>query len=219
MNENIQQYNYQDFVLKIRKPENINKAPVLLFLHGWTGNENSMWIFSDKIPNSYLIISPRAPYEILNINYSGYTWVEKLSSERSSLEDFKPAVQKIKNLLDSLSEKFDSNFDSINIAGFSQGAAMAYAFSMIFPSKINKIAGLAGFLPKNSQDKLAEKPLEGKRIFIAHGVKDQIVKIDSAYNARERLQNSGAKINYCESNVGHRLDKNCYSAFAEFIAS
>lgn len=218
MNEDYEIIDQDDFVIKIRKPNRVGIAPVLLMLHGWTGDENSMWVFSSKVPKSFLVIAPRAPYSISDPKMSGNTWVEKPSGKWSWLDDFNPAIRKLNELLDFLSSQYEGNFEFLNIAGFSQGAALTYAYAMNFPNRVNRIAGFAGFLPEKCEQKLAEEPLDGKSIFIAHGLNDQIVKIDKAYHAKEMLEKSGANISFCESDGGHRLGSNCYTAFGKFIS-
>ncbi len=44
--------------LKYRIPEGVGPHPVALLLHGWTGDENSMWVFESKLPPGCLIIVP-----------------------------------------------------------------------------------------------------------------------------------------------------------------
>ena len=219
MTDNIEIIQEEEFLIKIKTPKQIGIAPVLLLLHGWTGDENSMWSFASKIPSTYLVIAPRAPFKISNPTLEGFTWVENPSGRWSWLDDFTPSIKLLSNLLDSLSRQYEGNFSEINIAGFSQGAALTYAYAMTYPQKVNKIAGLAGFLPEICEPKLAQGPVNGKSIFIAHGTKDQIVKIDMAYSARDMLEKNGANVTFCESDVGHRLGSNCYSAFGKFISA
>ncbi len=47
---------------------------ILLLLHGWTGDENSMWTFTKKFSN-YAFLSPRAPY-LAPAERGGYSWRE-----------------------------------------------------------------------------------------------------------------------------------------------
>ncbi len=219
MTDNIELIQEDEYVVKIKNPKQIGIAPVLLLLHGFTGDEDSMWTFASKIPSTYLVIAPRAPHKINDPRMYGYTWVEKPSGGWSSLDEFDPSIKMLINLLDTLARQYEGNFSEINIAGFSQGAALAYAFALNYPQRVNKIAGLSGFLPEKCESKLAQGPVKGKSIFIAHGTKDQIVNIDMAYFARDMLKGAGANVTFCESDVGHRLGTNCYSAFGKFISS
>lgn len=62
---------YRELVMKIQIPEGEGPHPVLLLLHGWTGDENVMWIFASRLPGNYLMISPRGLYKS---PLGGYAW-------------------------------------------------------------------------------------------------------------------------------------------------
>ena len=52
--------NIGNWVIRYRKPKHEGFFPAYLLLHGWTGDENSMWVFESKIPDdAYLIFYPR----------------------------------------------------------------------------------------------------------------------------------------------------------------
>jgi len=60
-----------DWVLRIRESEGDGPHPVTLLLHGWTGDENFMWIFARKLPENYLLIAPRTLHPT---PIGGYSW-------------------------------------------------------------------------------------------------------------------------------------------------
>ena len=50
------------WVIRTREPSTLGSHPVILMLHGLTGDENSMWVFAPRISEEYLIITIRGPY-------------------------------------------------------------------------------------------------------------------------------------------------------------
>jgi len=51
-----------DWTFRIKQPLNpTDESKALLLLHGYLGNENVMWVLTNPIPESYFILSPRAP--------------------------------------------------------------------------------------------------------------------------------------------------------------
>ena len=52
---------FEDWTLRVR-PGSGRDARVMLLLHGWTGDENSMWAFARDLPASAWLIAPRAPH-------------------------------------------------------------------------------------------------------------------------------------------------------------
>ena len=61
-----------DWVLRVREPEGDGPHPVVLLIHGWTGDENSMWIFASRLPEHYLLIALRGLHEAPIGVYSWY---------------------------------------------------------------------------------------------------------------------------------------------------
>ena len=58
----------------VRLPQEASTAhpvPVLVMLHGWGGDEASMWLFKQVIPPGVAAITPRAP---LHLDDGGYAW-------------------------------------------------------------------------------------------------------------------------------------------------
>ena len=45
--------------VRYRGPQGTGYHAVILLLHGWTGDENSMWIFASRLPDQAILISPR----------------------------------------------------------------------------------------------------------------------------------------------------------------
>lgn len=199
--------------LKTRLIENPSR--VLFLVHGWTGDENSMWVFANRMPKDALLIAPRAPYVSKHSDLAGYSWVEDRAEGFSSLGMFDPAVDAFDRLLNELAARFPAaDFGSFGMTGFSQGAAFCAAFAMRHPEKVSRLAMLAGFLPEESQAALPA--LAGKPVFIAHGSKDETVPIERARAAREQLTVAGAEIRYCESEIGHKLGANCAAELESF---
>jgi phospholipase/carboxylesterase len=217
MNEHIEFFSAAGLIGKIRQPEKAGPIPVTLLLHGWTGDENSMWVFASHLPVNHLVIAPRAPYLSTHAERGGYSWTERRSGEWPWLDDFLPSTNQMKQLLVELARSYEGDFSRIDIAGFSQGAALAYAFALLNPDRVRRVAGLAGFLPERCEDKIQEEPLAGIPLFMAHGSRDDIVPVSKAQRAAEMLAQAGAHVSFCESDVGHRLGSDCFKAFQQFM--
>jgi phospholipase/carboxylesterase len=205
--------------LKVREPQDAEAAhPVVLLIHGWTGDERSMWVFAQRLPKQALLIAPRAPYASKHENLAGYSWVEERAGQFSELPAFEPALGSFEGLLAKLAEKYSSaDFAKFGLVGFSQGAAFSFAFALSQPERVSKLAALAGFLPAGGESELAR--LAGKPIFIAHGTQDETVPVSKAREAHAALQAAGASVRYCESDTGHKLDANCARELEEFFTS
>lgn len=205
--------------LRIRKSrEPVQKSRLLLLIHGFTGDENSMWVFARDIPSHYWIVAPRAPYVA---EAGGYSWRSDQSPDLSlsGFERMQPTTDALIHLIDayqvSVGLDVAQPFDTV---GFSQGAAMCSLLAFLCPTRIRKLGLLAGFIPSSLEALAGQRPLEGKRAFIAHGTKDDTVRIDEARAARQLLEKAGSQVTYCEDDVGHKLSITCLHALRKFLA-
>lgn len=216
--ENIVDLVINPWTLKIRTPIAGDPPQRVIFLiHGWTGDERSMWVFTSHLPTDALLIAPRAPYVSNHPEFGGYSWVEKRATEFSRLEAFEPAIRSFGSLLHELAAQYpNADFAHLSLVGFSQGAAFSFAFAMRHPERLNRLAALAGFLPTGSETQLPA--LSGLPVFIAHGTKDETVPVSMARQAHAALEAAGAQVRYCESDSGHKLGAKCAADLKNFFA-
>jgi len=217
MSDAVQTLNIDDWVIKARLPDGAGPHPVILLLHGWTGDENSMWVFSSRLPKDALLVAPRAPHYVVSEQYSGHSWVARKSGEWSWLDDYRPAVSELNALVDKLALQLDGDFSKFNLVGFSQGAAMSYAYALLNPGRVSKVAGLAGFVPVRCEGEAVKLPLKGVQALIAHGRQDEIVPLARAKTALDLMRMAGAEVEYCESDTAHKLGSNCFKTLKVFF--
>ena len=213
INTSLLQFN--NWTLRIR--EATQQPPrLLLLIHGFTGDENSMWVFARDLPSKCWMIAPRAPY---SAEPSGYSWRPVLSSTfaRPSLEQLLPAAEALIRLVDKYQVSAKIEAKDFDVMGFSQGAAMSSVLAILYPQRVRKIGILAGFVPSGSDEHIQRRPLDGKTIFVTHGTKDETIPVDRARASMELLEQAGAKIIYCEDDVGHKVSLNCMRALRSYF--
>jgi len=181
-------------------------------LHGWTGDENSMWVFMNRLPKNALLVAPRG---LFTAEDGGYSWQVTQSGRWAEVRDFQPAVEK---LLATINEQIfpEGDFSRLHIMGFSQGAAFAYTLALLYPERVTSLAGLSGFLPEGASTWISPRRLAGLPIFITHGSEDDRVPVEMARHSAEMLEKAGGNVTYCEDNVGHKLSVNCFQALEAF---
>jgi len=205
---------FQNWTLRARP----SKSPkrLLLLIHGWTGDENSMWIFTRGLSEEYWIIAPRAMHAAES---GGYSWRphQPGTFSRPSLETLKPAADALISLVDAYSFSVGVDALQFDVMGFSQGAAMTNLLGLLHPQRIRRMGVLAGFVPSGLDEEILKRPLEGKPVFVAHGTQDEMVPIDRARASIELLEQAGAQVTYCEDEVGHKVSANCLRALESFL--
>jgi phospholipase/carboxylesterase len=206
---------FGNWTLRVRASQ-AETPRLLVMLHGWTGDETSMWIFTRALSSAYWMIAPRAPH---NADPSGFSWRPNDPSTfgKPSFEKLKPAADALIQLVDEYSASVGVDSAQFDIMGFSQGAAMTSMVGVLYPQRVRKMGILAGFVPAGMEALLAQKPLAGKNIFVAHGTQDQMISIDRARESMLALEQAGAQITYCEDEVGHKLSANCLRALESYL--
>jgi phospholipase/carboxylesterase len=201
--------------LRVRASE-VEHPRLLVLIHGWTGDENSMWVFTRGLSANYWMIAPRAPHPG---QPSGFSWRphQPETAGRPSLEALKPAADGLIRLIDEYSASVKVDALQFDLMGFSQGAAMVNLVGMLYPQRVRKMGVLAGFVPSGLDELVAAKPLAGKNIFVAHGTQDQMIPIDRARASIEVLERAGAQVTYCEAEVGHKLSASCMRALEKYL--
>lgn len=188
--------------------------PGLLLLHGWTGDETVMWIFTRGLQRHHWIFAPRAPVQAPE---GGYGWLPNEGSW-PELADFQDTAGKLLSALQRWARDVQAPGDPFDVMGFSQGAAMAYALAAYYPQQINRLVALSGFLPLDELMPGRYSALSGKKIYVAHGIKDRTVPVQKAQEAVQVLRAAGARVTYCEGNASHKLSAKCLKGLEVFLA-
>jgi phospholipase/carboxylesterase len=109
---------------------------LFLLLHGWKGDETSMWVFARNLPPEYAVLAPRG----LHVEPSGgYTWrqiVPGSSWHLPDLDDLRPSADALLRFVDEWSTSVGLDAAQFNVAGFSQGAALTYTLAMLHPERV-----------------------------------------------------------------------------------
>ena len=207
----IREINADGILFKVRPPSVADSEKVIILLHGWTGDENSMWIFTPRLPGNALLLAPRALYSAPQI---GYSWNQVVEGW-PGMEDFLPAIKALLDLL--RPARFPpGDFSSLHLAGFSQGAALAAVFALLYPEKVASLAMIAGFVPHGLERLATSDRLKGMPTFVAHGTLDALVPVSQARETVGFLEKAGAQPVYCEDEVGHKLSANCFKGLDAF---
>lgn len=186
---------------------------LIVFVHGWTGDEFAMELFSHQASPRDTLLYPRGPVIAFP---SGFGWADHTAEGGTSFAQFAPAAHGLIKLLASQAAELGIPNTPMTLVGFSQGAALALTLATLYPEKISRIASLAGFLPQEMPSEISSE-LKGTQMFIAHGRSDKAVPIQEAHRLVVYLENAGATIKYCESNTGHKLSASCFKELAKFL--
>lgn len=206
--------NFNGWILRLYPPGEQAKG-LMFLLHGWTGDENSMWVFAPHTASQHWIVAPRAPFPTLP---SGYSWRPLLERRGwPNLDDLRPAAEKLHHLAKTLAAEFHFPAFPLDLIGFSQGATTAATFLLLYPQQVRKAAFLSGFLPEGCESLLQPERLKGKEVFIAHGLQDEMVPYAWAEATAQALREAGATVTFCSDEVAHKVGTICAKGLQEFF--
>lgn len=185
---------------RVRQPKSDAGAPfpTLVMLHGFQGNEDVTWVFSRSAGPGWLIVAPRAP---LRADDLGYTW-HHFNAGKTDPDTMAAALAKLTRFVEGLAEVYPADRNRLVLLGFSQGAAMAYAFAASQPqSPLIGLAALGGYVPGT----VTLPALNGLPVLMLHGTRDETISITLARKNHADLTGAGATVTYVEDDVGHKV--------------
>jgi phospholipase/carboxylesterase len=106
--------------------------------------------------------------------------------------------------------------ERVVLGGFSQGAVMALSVGLgAGRPRPAGVIGFSGFLPEVDGWELGDGPWPP--IAIGHGTFDEVIPVELAHRARDRLVAAGATVLYRESPIGHAIDPNFVGSLHNFL--
>lgn len=193
----------------VREPQiKSAKPPVLILLHGIGSNEEDLFSLADHLPGKYLIISARAP---IALGGNGFAWYQADFSTSKPVYNLHQAEESRKTIIrfiEQLKELYVLDEHEIYLCGFSQGAIMSYSVCLTRPDLVRGMAIMSGRLLDETKPMLASgEKLQHTKIFISHGINDNILPVFNARDAVAFLNTQKLQPVYKEYLAGHEINQ------------
>ena len=198
---------------KIKKDKN----PLLLLLHGYGSNEEDLFSFAPQLPEEYLVISARAPF---NLPPYGHAWYAiNFDADENKFSDMVQARASrdlVVKFLEEVEQYYPVDADDVTLIGFSQGCILSYAAALSNPDKIRRVAAMSGYLNTELITEGYEKgDLSELKFYISHGTSDQVIPVEWARKAKPELDRLNIDSVYKEYPIGHGVSpQNFYDLLA-----
>ena len=202
------------WTFRIQPPKIEGHNRLMLLIHGWTGDEQVMNIFTRRLDSHYWVFFPRGPVKAPE---GGYGWAPAGKDRASQTPYLVDNAKKLLQIFKKLLQQKQIDFTPPDVMGFSQGAALAYALATCEPKQIGKVAALAGFFPDGLNDFCPFETLKGKSFYITHGRQDDMIPVEEGRKAVTILREAAANVDYCESNATHKVDTKCFNDLSAFF--
>ena len=200
----------------------------LIWMHGLgaDGHDFESIVPALKLPDNHAIhfIFPHAPVQPVSINggmkmRSWYDILERSLERKVDIGGIYESASIIEQLIE---QEIASGIppENIALAGFSQGGVIALHTGLRFTQKLAGILALSTYLPTVEQLKTEQATAnQSIPIFMAHGLHDSVVPLQTAQMAFEALDNMAYNIEWQTYPMEHAICSQEIQHIATFIGS
>lgn len=203
-----------------RKPSqpSEDKAPLLLLLHGYGSNEEDLFSFAEELPDTYFIISARAPIEMQpHGNAWYYINVDATGVKTSDNEGARASRDLIARFIDEAIVTYDLDKHNVTLLGFSQGTILSYGVALTYPEKVKNVIGLSGYVNEEIIELKSNPSYAHLNIYNSHGSIDQVIPIEAARKTPLYLKKLGINSSLSEFPVGHGVHPTNFYEFKKWL--
>lgn len=179
--------------------------PLVVMLHGFGANMQDLAGLAPSINRKgYVYVCPNAPIRFqLAPGMFGYGWYPPRG--QATDEDYTQAEALLDDFFDHVLGEFRADGGRAVLLGFSQGGGMTYRMGLGRADKFAALIALSASLPDPELLRPRLPDHRNQRVFVAHGLYDQQVSMDSARRTREFLDAENYNLSYHEYNMGHEI--------------
>jgi len=181
----------------------VDKAPVIILLHGYGSNEEDLFSFAAELPEELFVIAVRATRDLEPYGYSWYdihyTATEKISDDAQAIE----SREAVAHFIDEVVENYPVDGANVTLLGFSQGTILSYAVAFTHPEKVKNIVALSGYLNPGIFESNEAKDYSHLDFYCSHGSVDQVIPVAAARQIAPFMEVNNLQHVYEEFPIGH----------------
>ena len=144
--------------------------PLVVFLHGHGGSDEQMLRLAPRLSRrNYICISLRGPHPLGQRpdGRAAFTWGSD-GDDDSQVEDY------VLRAVEETRRRYHVHSERIYLAGFREGAALAYRLGLLYPERFGGVVSLNGVMPRGGP--LLRLPeVRHLRVLIGHGIANAVV--------------------------------------------
>lgn len=178
--------------------------PLLVFFHGHGGNEEQVLRLAPRISRrNFIGISLRGPQMLgwRDDGLLGFSWGRDGEWE-TTLEDY------VLGAIEKTRRSYHVHSERIYLAGYCEGATLAYRLALKFPKKFGGVISLNGTLPPRGSLYLKLDEVRHFPAFIGHGYANATVPLSLAKYDHRLLYAAGLNVEFQTYPTTHKLHSN-----------
>ena len=187
-------------------------------MHGRGADEYDLEPVADTLDRARRLVAflPRGP---LALPPGGWHWYAVRRVGYPDPATFLPTFERVAFWLDAVLVDVGVPMERTVLAGFSQGAVMAYALGLAAGRpRPAAILAMSGFVPRVEGFELAVADRAGLPVFISHGTNDSVIGVQWGRDARDRLTAARLNVTYREDPVEHTVSPAALAEAQRFLA-
>ena len=181
--------------------------PLLICLHGYEGNKESMMAKARAINSQdFVIASVQGPNSFIVRNGEdgnkpriGFGWMMQYKAE----ETIKLHHTTVSDIIQAARSEYDVDVRRIFLLAFSQSVSLNYRFAFTHPDVIRGVIGVCGGIPgdwSDSQNKYHDSQTD---VLIVAGQQDEFYDIERVKTFKEALARRARQVDFYSFPVGH----------------
>jgi phospholipase/carboxylesterase len=175
--------------------------PLLVFFHGYGGNEEQVLRLAPRLSRrNFICIGLRGPEPVgpRHDGRLGYAWSVE-DPDDTLLEEY------VFRAVEQARRNYHIHSERIYLAGFREGATLAYRLGLMFPDKFAGVISLNGSMARRGGPLLRLPEIRQLRIIIGHGIANSIVPLTMARADFRLFYTAGLDVRLNTYPTTHRL--------------
>lgn len=185
-------------------------APLLLLLHGTGGSPDDLLGLARELSPDSAVLAPAGPVS----EYGAARWFRRLAEGVFDHEDVVVRANQLADFVLEAREKYGLGDRRLVAVGFSNGANIAAAVTLLRPEVVREAALFAAMSPVPEPPPL---DLSTTRVFLANGERDPMAPLASTEELIRLLRERGADVVTDRHPGGHQITAEGVHAAAKWI--
>lgn len=184
-----------------------NEPWLLMLLHGVGSSERDMFGLAPHALPQFHLLSLRAPHVMGPGSYAWFQFAVSPRGERSIDEAQEAASrQLLAQTVAAAARQLGVVPGRVVVGGFSQGGIMSLSLLLTQPQLLHAAMVMhSRLLPQVLPLAAPAQALQGKQLWISHGLQDQVIPLSSAHAMRDHVTCLPLTLRYAEFPGGHEI--------------
>jgi phospholipase/carboxylesterase len=178
-------------------------------LHGWGASALDLLALAPCVcQGRFLVLCPQGSVETpIGPGAIGYGWFPLRLDGPPNIPAFLDARTAVESFLDAAVQRYPVDQKKLVVLGFSQGGALAYSLGLSRPERFTALVALSARLPDEVlQIQVPSGDVTSPAILVQHGSRDELIVVNRAREAVEKLRGLRMPTTYLEYDMGHEIN-------------